>query len=103
VWANLEFLVAHFAIHQRFHRPDDFDLHSMLRSDSQAGSVAFGVEWVERPNPLLLLTFARLLPSRLHHLAVAAVAVAAVLELGEHYCLWRRYPSQDCDLSAVRT
>jgi hypothetical protein len=58
----------------------------MLRSDSQAGSVAFGVEWVERPNPLLLLTFARLLPSRLHRLA-------AVLELGEHYCLWRSYPS----------
>jgi hypothetical protein len=75
----------------------------MLRSDSQAGSVAPGVEWVERPNPLLLLTFAKLLLSRLHRLAVVAAAVAAVIELGEHYYLWQRYPSQDCDPSAVRT
>lgn len=76
----------------------------MLRSDSQADSVAPEVEWVERPNPLLLLTFARLLLSRLHRLAVVvAAAVAAVIELGEHYYLWQRYPSQDCDPSAVRT
>ena len=103
VQANLELLVAHFAIRQRFHRPDDFDLHSVPRSASQAGSVALGVESVERPNPLLPLIFASPLLYRLHRLAVAAVAVAAVLELEERCCLRRRYPSQNCDLSAVRT
>jgi hypothetical protein len=101
--ANLERLVAHFAIRQRSHRPDDFDLHSVVRFASQAGSVALGVELAGRPNPLLPLTFASLLLYRLYRLAVAAVAVAGVLELEERCCLRRRYPSQDCDLSAVRT
>jgi len=103
VQANLELLVAHFAIHQRFHRPDHFDLHSVLCSASQAGSVVFGVELVGRPNPLLPPIFASPLLFRLHCLAVAAVAVAAVLELEERCCLRQRYLNQDCDLSAVRT
>jgi hypothetical protein len=100
--ANLELLVAHFAIRQHFHWPDDFGFHSVVHFASQAGSVAFGVELAGRPNPLLPLTFASLLPYRFRRLAVATVAVAAVVELEEPCCLQWRYPSQDCDLSAVR-
>jgi hypothetical protein len=72
---NLELLVVRFPVRQRGYRPANFDLHSVLRSDNQAGVVALEVELVERPNSLLPLTSAKLLLYRLRRLAVSPLCL----------------------------